>query len=251
MQFQNPIITQLIIYGSPDNLPDVTIGPGPVITMYNGADIVLQMGIITGNVNPRLLIQNVAGDYVELGLTTNAPIVPRIKFGTAASFAPAEIYMSTTATRDALNLRLTGQSSDPVDLVLREDSLGFGEILVTQEIVAADPAVLFKSETWHAATILSGAGTVEYRLMPDGTVMLRGSIAGAANVVGQALFNLPASYQPDITCRFVCATGTADQTTPGWIQISAAGACVIARPTVAGTAGSFWFDGVRFATSVI
>jgi len=57
-------------------------------------------------------------------------------------------------------------------------------------------------ETWHDVALLNGwvnrAGWdhMSYRLMPDGTVRLRGSISGGTSASGTQIGSLPAGYRP-------------------------------------------------------
>jgi hypothetical protein len=129
-------------------------------------------------------------------------------------------------------------------IAIRSDATGAPSVLFDDadgflKVGAYSPWVV---NGWQAQALSSGAGTVSRKMMPDGTVMLRGSQAPAANVVGTALFTLPVGWRPTQTVRFETASGAASA--GGRIQIDAAGACVIAFPAAI---ASYWYDGIRFS----
>jgi hypothetical protein len=271
MQFPNPIVNRIVIYGT-DGLPDVSIGPTPVITMYDGADVILQFGIFGASTVPRLLMQNASGDTVTLALVSGNPTLQvadsdsnAIRLTTDSS-GPVAIFDGATPSgfgriyhfkdvivspffADGFYFDFLGRSGDIATMIMRDNIVdGTDTEIVSNKFIQYAPTGI--NESWHNVTVLSGAGTVQYRLMIDGCVMLRGSIAGFVNATGTALFTLPVPYRPGSTVRFVCATGVDTTTTYAQIQINTLGQCVVARPVVGG-AVSAWFDSVRFASAAI
>ena len=118
------------------------------------------------------------------------------------------------------------------------------------------------NETWNA--FLASTGTtsvsnrfsngwadsggnvpVRYKLMSDGTVLMKGRAQSGTNTVGTIVFTLPAGYRPTGTVRFTCAQGSATAGTDPQIAIGSDGICTITR--IAGTAAFFYLDCVRFS----
>jgi hypothetical protein len=68
---------------------------------------------------------------------------------------------------------------------------------------AIDPANIPSAETWHAMALTGGwTGTGQYKLMPDGTVMIRtsgGSLAAGTITSGTVIWTAPAGYRPAST----------------------------------------------------
>lgn len=102
----------------------------------------------------------------------------------------------------------------------------------------------FNPEVWHTAIPVSGwTGTVEYKRLPDGMIVMRGELTGGTNTVGTGLIVAPGvGYRPTRIQRFESATGSINA--GGRIQIDTAGATVIARVSAD---NSFWFDMVHYS----
>lgn len=104
-------------------------------------------------------------------------------------------------------------------------------------------------ETWHALPLSNGwansGGAVQvaqYRAMPDGTVVCRGSITGG---VATTFATLPAQYRPAATLQFPAGGGTAVAAGNNLhIVITSAGVMTINGENALG--GSFAVDSVRF-----
>jgi hypothetical protein len=248
MQFPNPIVNQLVIYGSGDNLPDVTIGPSPLITFYNGTDIVIRIGIFDASTAPRMQIQNSLGHVLELGLHPSSQI-PRLEY-TVPSGTTADIWLrrrQISPSRDALELRFFPLVGSAILFALQQNLTTNANEVVTDTFISTTDRTIGATDTeiWHTAVPINGwTGTAEYKILPTGEVIWRGSLGGGTNVVGTQLINAPASpYWPAVICRFVTATGSTGA--PGAVQFSAAGALVIAAlPSIA----SVWFDSIRYST---
>lgn len=252
MQFPQPIVNQLTIFGS-DNLPDVTIGTGPNIRFYDGTSLIVE---ITATPTPRILVQDTVGDELRLFVSG----VPVIQFEIASFGIASEtsIAMGTSGSQAYFRLFFVGNiSSSFVQLCLVEDATGAGFVQVNKAILATDPALPGNPtdiETWHAVTYQNGwtniggaFGTVAYRLMPDGTTLLRGvslwdGVAGH-KVDGTVIFNLPAAYRPTSAVQIPVSTDVAG-VTPN-LQILTNGNVTI---TKLGAGNIIAFDGVRLPT---
>jgi hypothetical protein len=104
---------------------------------------------------------------------------------------------------------------------------------------------------WQTPTLgnswinVSGEQTAQYQKLPDGTVVLRGSIS--SGTVGAAIFTLPTGYRPSATKREV------------FMQIAGGGICEIdvlttgvvqvAQYIASGTNAFVSLAGIRFATN--
>jgi hypothetical protein len=106
------------------------------------------------------------------------------------------------------------------------------------------------AETWHAVSYLNGwtdwgapHSSVAYRLMPDGTVMLRGVAKGGTQTDGTAVFSaLPAGYRPtagQVAFHFAGATSAR-------VDIATSGATTISGMGGLGAGSPLFLDGVRF-----
>lgn len=209
MQFTNGIINQLIIYGAVDNLPDVTIGPGPNIKFYDGTFPVMELGFVSaGTTKPEILIQTLLQDQLIMGFD-NAANVPRVDFVNHLSSGQTNIYLDTAAApvRDSFVISSQGNLGDISRIVLREDAAGFGEIVVSQEIVAENPTTSGSfpptSETWHDFTLINGWSNfgggypnLRYRWLPYGYVAIEGTIAPGTTANGTTIATLPNLYRP-------------------------------------------------------
>lgn len=93
---------------------------------------------------------------------------------------------------------------------------------------------LVSSRPWHTLTLQNGAtGTLQYRVQPDGTMMLRGTVTRTSGV-NAAVATLPADMTNDYTTQAIRpavalafnsnGTATASISTLGVISISAVGA---------------------------
>jgi hypothetical protein len=102
---------------------------------------------------------------------------------------------------------------------------------------------------WTTVTLLNTfTGTVEYKKLPTGEIIMRGAVAGLAadNVVGRDIFQLPAGFRPLTTARWETATGAGGAgDTAGRVQINTSGLAEVAR--ACGGTTSFYFDSVRFS----
>jgi hypothetical protein len=252
VQFPQEIVRQLIIYGG-DGLPDVQIGPGPDIKFFQGVDLIIELTADFVGV-PAIFIQNPAGSQLQLSLFGG---VPGINFTIAGNSGSAGMsFIEWGANIDSLQIGMGGEGGDTTRMSLREDALGFGEIVVNQEIVAEDPASALTSETWHALPYNLALGTpwsnfgggyanAQYRLMPDGTVMLRGAVTcGNPKVDGTVWATLPSGYRPPFTSDHMVASGALGA------RISIATTGAIACVSM-GALAAFTLDGIRFELGII
>jgi len=69
-------------------------------------------------------------------------------------------------------------------------------------------------ETWHTINgsngWTAGSPAPQYRLMPDGTVLLKGVLTGGTTVDGTTITTLPAGYQPQVSQHVICSSTGSD-----------------------------------------
>lgn len=114
------------------------------------------------------------------------------------------------------------------------------------DISSSPPAIA----VWFPLPLMNTWGNVggavqvaQYRAMPDGTVMCRGSITGGT---ATAFGTLPASYRPAASLQFPVGGGTGVAAGNNLhVVITAAGVMTINGESAVG--GSFALDGIRFA----
>jgi hypothetical protein len=97
---------------------------------------------------------------------------------------------------------------------------------------------------WVTPTLLNswvdyglGKSTAGYRLMPDGTVALKGVLSGSSATA--VMFTLPAAYRPSETRRFAAAANSA----VGIVEVTTAGNVSF---TTGGSTTQSSLDGIRF-----
>jgi hypothetical protein len=245
MQFANTIVHQLVIFGAIDNLPDVTIGPGPNIIFYQGTLAVIT---ISASGTPSLTVTNATSDTLILSVFDGLP-AERYTIGGNSGFAQLS-FSEWLTNRDSFSLLMSGENGDTVKLRLREDAGGFGEIVVNQEIVAEDPNSVDASETWHNLALQNGWTSSRqpgYRLYPDGTVGLRGLVQAGTIADGTIIANVPSPYRISQSGFFVGVCSNALNTCH--LEILTNGNLVITRVVTAGALLSL--DGMRYANTTI
>lgn len=198
-------------------------------------------------------VQNAASGaaYMEGGILGN---IPYLKWNTVVGLSPV------SATAQMVNTSSLGRLRIAVDPLANNAALTLADSLGILLETSSARALLFDrldgflklgtfapwvADGWIAA-VPQGAwtGTVEYKLLPTGEVIWRGSLSGGATAVGTALVAAPAAaFRPLVTCRFESPTGSTG--TSGLIQVSTAGSVMIARVP---SAASVYFDGVRYST---
>lgn len=130
------------------------------------------------------------------------------------------------------------------------------QIMMSHRTVAANPGVSGspQPEIWHDLTLanswvnVGGAfQTAQYRAMPDGTVMCRGSItSGTATTFA----TLPAGWRPPATVQFAVGGGTAVAAGASLrVGVASTGVMTINGENVIG--GAFAIDGIRFAVPAL
>lgn len=108
-------------------------------------------------------------------------------------------------------------------------------------------------ETWHNLPLVNGwvaAGgafaTPGYRLMPDGTVMLRGVLVSGTNTNGTTISTLPVNYRPLFDTRTIAQADTTISPFMCNLQILPAGTINVFN---LGTAHAISLDNLRIATA--
>lgn len=229
------------------------------ISIYQGAQLIIQLALNgPGGVGPTLLVQDVTGDQLQIGLGLTG--IPGEFYKIGGNNGLASIgFNEWMADRDQFAFGMTGEAGDSTLIALREDAAGFGEIVVSQEIVSFDPAGGTASETWHNIAYNAGLAVpwtnvgapydpVSYRLMPDGTVLWRGLANVGTRAAGSVIFTIPAGYRP-ATDKFMSVSSNAAAAESPTINIVAAtGQVGIFRLPTATAVG---FEGVRYPLGII
>lgn len=251
MQFPNPIVNQLVIYGSDGN-PDVQIGPNPVITFYNGTEPQIQIGFFDGSQEPRLRIQNAAGDQLllELDSLQNTPRIFMQDHDSNVGYA--EIYYQYIAGGyQFLHVGVETDTGNDTWARFQEEGDGTRSILVSEPVRPVEPNTGNATEDWHAFSFSNGwidsggAVVAGYKYMPDATVMFKGRIQNGTTAVGTLVLTLPAGWRPAQIVRFAPAQGTATAGTDPAVDIATNGQMTISRSP---SAALFYLDGIRFST---
>lgn len=102
------------------------------------------------------------------------------------------------------------------------------------------------TDSWNTATLTgSMTGTIQYKLNPDKTVMLRGEVVTSANTVANTtVFTLPSGYRPAATFAFITPNNMSGYTSPARVVSINSSGVVTVIP--AGTNGNFFLlDGIR------
>lgn len=201
---------------------------------FNDADIRGTLDVVGSDPDARIRVI-VNGGTPVLQITDSAGNIYEFKASTTASMS----IRPTTAGNSGLHF-VRGEG-----IALRADATGAPSVLFDDDdgFLKRGSFSPWAETGWQTATLMSGTGTVQYKLLPDGNVMMRGSQAPAANVAGTDLLTLPVGYRPALVCRFEMSTG--DTSAGGRVQINTAGLVEIAR--AAGIA-SYWYDGILFST---
>lgn len=254
MQFPNPIVDRLVIYGGDGN-PDVQIGPNPVIIFYNGTEPQIQIGFFDGSQEPRLQISNSVGDVLLLELDS-LQNTPRIFMQDHDSdVAYGELYFQYIAGGyQFVHIGVETDTGNDTWLRLQEEGDGTRCILVSEPVRAVEPGTGNATEDWHDFVPAdfsngwvnsAGAVTASYKYMPDGTVMLKGRIGSGTTAVGTVVLTMPVGWRPIQICRFAPAQGTATAGTDPAVDFAVNGQMTISR---APSAALIYLDGIRFST---
>lgn len=255
MQFPNPIVNQLIIYGAGDNLPDVTIGPTPLITFYNGTNVIMRLGLFDASLSPRLQVQNTIGYSLEVGLDPSSQI-PRIQFSRGASPNGTAVIQfrapQLSPLREALEFYYFPTSGSAIVLTMGQNlATAANEIVLINSAMYASNPLTVGTETWHTATLQNGwssAGVapfapVQYRLLPDNMVLLRGVATGGVIAAGTTVFALPSpAYVPPFRKQFPISMNSGTALTA---------VCQVIENTAGPTAGNVNIYGVAAGNAIV
>lgn len=262
MQFPNPIVNRLVIYGS-DGLPDITIGPTPLITFYNGTEPMIYIGLWGGATNPRFRIFD-AGDpdqaYIELALSGN---IPYIKFNGFVGLTPVTALIQMVGTSGIGRLRLNAEPLATNASLSLANGLG-----IVFEGSPPNRAILFDRtdgllkvgtsfpwvlEGWITlpltASWVTDTWTPQYRKMPDGQIILRGWAVNGTTADNTVIANLPAGYRPQTEPYFICAKPN-QSTIQATLSVTTGGAVTIRKISnqLAAATATLSFDEIRFSS---
>lgn len=102
------------------------------------------------------------------------------------------------------------------------------------------------NNSWTTSSPSSDQVHAGYKLLGDGTVIMRGRISNATVGKTGGCFNLPAGYFPAKQGRWVVAHGATPVSSDGILQITTGGVATIERN--AATSSFFYLDTVQFST---
>lgn len=194
---------------------------------------------------------------------TNGPSVAGQPYNTFQNFeSKLRLFSGTAVTPVSTSMSTMMEVLSPSpDGVMPSRVVAYGQgygylpvtMLVNGTVVANDPTVSANTypvaETWSPLSLFNGwtAGTPApmKRLMPDGTVLLKGTANAGNTAQGTQIFSLTnPAYYPDGNCQFIPKLAAA---AGGYgLVINTAGNAVIYD---LGTATHVTFDGVRFPTA--
>lgn len=130
--------------------------------------------------------------------------------------------------------------------------LGFGAAGSAPAVIVDSAWPIIVDQAFTPFTLANGWSVVAgrhvpgFRLMPDGTVLMRGSLTGGTTVAGTPFAALPVGYRPDLQLFLNCnSNGTSDVMA---ITILANGNLQISSAL---GSTSFALDGCRFPTAAI
>lgn len=252
MQFPNPIVNRLVIFGS-DGLPDITLGPDPKLKFYNGASLFLAIGLFPPRPDPIIqFIDDVHNTLFNMELSAITG-TPRLFMQDTNSAMIATLSLSIP--NQALEMSW-GKGTAFAGLRFQENTTigGIGQGVATAPIYAQDPININQvAETWHPVAWQNGWSaftgsnfppSVAYRLMSDGTCMLRGIGQSGTKTDNTILFTLPSAYWPQFKNQFVANTDLARITIR--LQVFQDGSVRIFDMAAAPSPALISFDGIRF-----
>lgn len=253
MQFSQPIINQLIVYDVTTNVPVINIGPGPTITITQpGTNPASTLKLTTSGTN--LYSPEIIWSYFgsqKLRIRTGSNIVPTPVFMEYLTNGVVTSGITLTQTQVSFGTSDTGGvAQNGVNI--------FDTFTRVQRPIVASQVLDGPSgsnEVWHDLPFLFAGWTNNgggydnggYRIMPDGTVMLRGLLIAGTTVDGTVFATLPAGYRPGAT-KFLGAVSNVAGRTPV-VQIFTNGDMQIFL--IAGLGGAVSLDGLRFELPII
>ena len=243
-----------------------TTGPRIVIDAVNGEmvfydannDPVIRLGPDNGE--QTIAVLTAIGDAIKMYVDTGFFNRPVMEF---TAMTPGGLGIVSHIMADSVG---TGALDSYTELRIQNNSLdtnsslyvrsGTGDGTTQRAEIAVDQPVVVDGETWtnlalqNAWVVDNAAGAGEtpgYRLMPDGTVLLRGwAKNGATAITTQLATALPAGYRPSKTTYHVCAMPNSN-TNQATIFMNTAGELRIASMPAATVA----FDGLRFPVAAL
>lgn len=205
VQFPNPIVSQLTVSDGIGDTITINSGPPPQINLVDSAgDSILLRAFGSGS---RIQVTNASGNFISIessGSSATEPSQSWVNAATGASF-----FISFDGAAFATPTMVQRVSNGAWTIL---GDLNNYKILNSAETdgIVFDPATkAFLSyhssatETWHTITLQNGWvargvswSTPSYRLMPDGTVALKGQMSGGTTADGTKIGTLPVGYRP-------------------------------------------------------
>lgn len=213
VEFPNELATQVIVVDN-NGTPVVLIGPGAFLEVDGvpsgwqvkpiglNSDIAQQFIDRSGNNAAPSLIGSVR-DLDEMNLTlsvgpgTDAP-------GTSNSSLTLGRLVSTWgfSVSDARPGTIVTLTAD--GMFIRDDQLGVGSFIDGTTGFIAHWTSGGGVETWHNLSFSNGwSGTGQYKINPDGTVWMRGTITPGTRTGGTVIATLPVGYRPTMNDEYV------------------------------------------------
>lgn len=147
---------------------------------------------------------------------------------------------------DIVTLSLNPTNGPTVLLNLQEKQTD-----TTKSEITVNQPIKVMTESWNALAglnswVSNGVSPPQYRMMPDGTVMLRGMFINGTTAAGTNFATLPAGYRPQYESRFITAEASSG-TVFRHVNIQTDGRMLVFNATTA----SLCIDGIRFALPVL
>lgn len=175
------------------------------IIIYNGATPVIELIptpspevlVISGNLELFMFVDNTA-----------VPPTPTLRFKDISQNHEANIVFHSTGTAGQLDM-FAFEGTNIVGMRMQAD--GANSNIVTKIPIRSEDPVNgnFIPEFWHTLTLanlwVTDTLTPQYRLMPDGTVLLQGLMKNGTTAGGTVIGTLPAGYRPLQQQRFISA----------------------------------------------
>lgn len=235
-----PALPQPTIYFTgADPASDVAFINGP----DNGAGKPVAIGVNSGKrlaadgltlINERLWLTagNGGGSLQTIGPTQTSV---GGKITVKESYAQLAAFRVAGGNGPAITITAGPPSQVLIDSDVDTLQIDAGTTIVLHPINATVPGGT-AAETWHTASLNANwsefvpatYGHVQYKLLPDGHVHLRG-IASRGTGAGTAIFTLPAGYRPTSQLLFACSAGSG--TAVGDVRVGTDG--VVTAPNTA------------------
>lgn len=197
---------------------------GSNIIVYDHAIPIIDIGIFSPDNNAVRPVISVQSGPVftdsKIFLDVNVQGTPAITFTVGTNgFANAGLVRARTwngvNNRNLLesSISTSGGINNGIVTIREKAAGGDTEIVINKTLLPIDAntpvGADFATETWHTLTLanlwVADILTPQYRLMPDGTVLLQGLMKNGTTTAGTVIGTLPAGYRPLQQQRLITA----------------------------------------------